>query len=116
MWWFVLAGMSWTIAMHLYSAVPDIDADRDAELHTTAMQLGAHSSLLLCLVLYFSSFTIAGVLLSPWFYPLGIPYLLLVWATFSRSTAARISIYRWFPYLNAVSGFLISMYLLLQLV
>lgn len=45
----VFAGFLHIAAMHLFSAIPDIDCDRRAGITTTAVLLGRRSSLLLCL-------------------------------------------------------------------
>ena len=45
----VIAGYLHIAAMHLFSAIPDIDCDRRAGITTTAVLLGRKPSLLLCL-------------------------------------------------------------------
>jgi 4-hydroxybenzoate polyprenyltransferase len=41
----VIAGVCWAVAMHAYSAVPDIRADTVAKLKTIAILIGARSEL-----------------------------------------------------------------------
>jgi lycopene elongase/hydratase (dihydrobisanhydrobacterioruberin-forming) len=54
----VIAGMARAMAMHAFSAVPDIQADGDAHLETIATKLGAIPTIALCFCLY----AIAGLL------------------------------------------------------
>lgn len=51
-WKLVLAGCLWCAAMHAYSAVPDIEADRSVKLNTIATKLGAAGTLMVCVLLY----------------------------------------------------------------
>jgi 4-hydroxybenzoate polyprenyltransferase len=48
----VAAAAAWTGAMHLFSAIPDIEADRSAGLSTTAVVLGQRRSLMVCTALW----------------------------------------------------------------
>jgi len=48
----VLAAFLHTSAMHLFSAIPDIEWDRSAGLVTTAVLIGERASMLLCLGLW----------------------------------------------------------------
>jgi len=48
----VIAGYLHIAAMHLFSAIPDIDCDRRAGITTTAVLLGRRPSLFLCLCLW----------------------------------------------------------------
>src|SRR5690606_26943780 len=43
------AAALWTMAMHAYSAIPDIEADREAGVNTVATLLGKSGTLLYCL-------------------------------------------------------------------
>ena len=95
----------WCAAMHLFSAIPDIEADAKAKLRTSATQLGYRWSLFTCFILWLIA-AVMAVLLSPWLffifvYPV-IPLLLL------RDKKLDIDkIYWYFVPLNLVTGFLL---------
>ncbi len=101
----VLIASCWTAAMHLFSAIPDIESDRDAGLSTSATLLGRRSSLAVCSILWLlfacSLLGIGG--LWPWSlvaftYPL-IPVVLL----FLKSEATYRT-YWYFPTINSLVG------------
>ena len=102
---FLAAGL-WTMAMHAYSAIPDIDADGKAGVRTIAMLLGKNGTLLFCLI----AFMVAAVLASSY---LGYVSLILaaVYAAliclswFSKNENGLFSIYQRFPVVNAIVGF-----------
>jgi lycopene elongase/hydratase (dihydrobisanhydrobacterioruberin-forming) len=48
----IIAATAWCMAMHAYSAVPDITADTRAKMKTVATVLGLRGTLVLCAVLY----------------------------------------------------------------
>lgn len=92
----------WPVAMHLFSAIPDIDADKKAKLKTTAVILGSKKSLVLCTVLWsicviaayntgLSKIALLGIV-----YPL-LPLLAL-------KTNKTEKIYWFFPYINTLLG------------
>lgn len=58
----VAAGGLWMMAMHAYSALPDIQADRDSGLSTIATSLGARGTFSFCLVLYLASSTLVSII------------------------------------------------------
>jgi 4-hydroxybenzoate polyprenyltransferase len=65
----VIAAWCWAMAMHAYSAVPDITADRQNGLNTVATYLGFYGTLVVCTLLYVAaamlSFRVLGRLVSP---------------------------------------------------
>ncbi len=102
----VFAAFMWTSAMHLFSAVPDIEADKRANLKTTAVVFGKNVSLALCLV-FWTAFATILVFVTPWnapwnlmmwIYP-AIPLYLLIHPSASVERA-----YWWFPYYTGVFG------------
>lgn len=101
--WFVAAWL-WAMAMHAYSAIPDIEPDREAELTTTAVFLDKQGTLIYCWLL-----RAVGAYL--WYTILWLPvllmwaiYLLMIWASFW----SRVSdLYRRFPWINAGVGFIV---------
>ncbi len=51
----MIAGGLWTAAMHAFSAIPDIEADRQAGLSTIATTLGSVGTHIFCLAAYIGS-------------------------------------------------------------
>jgi 4-hydroxybenzoate polyprenyltransferase len=107
-WSAVLAGCLWCMAMHAYSAVPDIRSDQASGIRTIATHLGASKTLLVCGALYM----LAGVFASS----AGLGALAVVCAgvyVFLMSISFRTpadelhSVYRYFPLVNTSVGFLL---------
>ncbi|MEP6944597.1 MAG: prenyltransferase [Acidobacteriota bacterium] len=109
----VFAAGLWTMAMHAYSAIPDIKADKEAGLHTIATQLGDSGTHLFCMTCFAISFAIGAMFIPPSsrFAPiLGVAallYLVLIFVSYRNNQEEDLSIYRFFPYLNTASGFLL---------
>ncbi len=103
--WIAIGGaMAWAMAMHAYSAVPDIEADRAAKLETTATVLGAKRTLWYCTALYTIAM-LAGHVLFGWLsLMLFVPYLCLMFISYRKEGPALLSVYAYFPYLNAFTG------------
>lgn len=99
----VVAASLWCVSMHLYSAIPDIEADKKAGLRTTAIWLGHQQSLGVCAVLWSLSvvfcFLATGNILSV----LGLMYVLLCVANFFRVSSVD-TLYWFFPWINAALG------------
>jgi len=102
----VFAAFMWTSAMHLFSAIPDIDADRKANLRTTAVVAGKRVSLLLCFA-FWLMFAAILVFIAPW----NAPWNLLMWMypaiplyLLLRPSASVERAYWWFPYYTGVFG------------
>lgn len=102
-----LGAWGWAFAMHLFSAIPDIIPDKMAGLLTTAVFLGIKKSLVVCFILWLISFLILvkyNTLPIVNFYALIyllIPIYLLI------NPKKITNIYWYFPYLNALMGFLL---------
>ncbi|MFM7321623.1 MAG: prenyltransferase [Armatimonadota bacterium] len=114
----VLAAWFWCMAMHAFSAVPDIAADREAGVDTVATLLGAHVTVAGCALLYGMSALLTSVA-TPW--PVvrwGVPLLGLGYLGFMGAAWRKLpgdgvfAVYRAFPIWNACSGFLITMMVL----
>lgn len=103
-----LGGTLWCMAMHAYSAVPDITADTRAGFSTIATVLGLRKTLLFCGALFGASALIAHL-----FFPLvglllGIPYLWLIFTSLNAKTEAGVRIvYQRFPLINTLVGALL---------
>lgn len=106
-WLLFLAGSLWCIAMHAFSAIPDIEADRNAQLQTIATALGRKKTFLLCALLYSAACAIAYPWIQ-WLSLVGITlYLLLLIAAWRRRQVAKdlFFIYKLFPFVNIGLGF-----------
>jgi len=100
----ICAGGLWTAAMHLFSAIPDIEADTKAKLQTTAIVLGRTKSLLLCSGLWWlSMIAIFSASRSPFSFLLCIYGIIPLFCLSKRWRLERI--YRIFPFLNVLMGF-----------
>ena len=103
----VCAGMCWAIAMHAYSAVPDIDADKQSGIQTIAISLGKKTTILVCAFLY----VCAGVLLVPYFswlpLLLTVPYVILMYKSYVSDEQKLFRLYTYFPKLNALVGMIL---------
>jgi len=105
--WFILWGLAcWTFAMHLYSAIPDILADKEAGIRTTAVWLGVRQSLILCGV-FWSVFSLTTLSLAHWFpwslFSLFYPLIILLLLT--QKEPPILKFYWLFPFINAIFGF-----------
>jgi lycopene elongase/hydratase (dihydrobisanhydrobacterioruberin-forming) len=102
-----IATFCWTSAMHLFSAIPDIESDKKAGLKTTAVILKEKSSLILCSLFWLMTANV--VLMNEYLgatgvftliYPL-IPLLIY----YHKITLNKT--YRLFPYINITLGFIL---------
>jgi 4-hydroxybenzoate polyprenyltransferase len=101
----LLAALLWCMAMHAYSAVPDIAADRAARLPTVATLLGQKPTLVLCGTAY----ALAALLVYPsvgaFAVLAGLAYLAMIALSLrSRGPGELFSLYRRFPLLNTALG------------
>jgi 4-hydroxybenzoate polyprenyltransferase len=101
----VIAGWAWVGGMQLFSAIPDIVADKRAKLRTTAVVLGFVPSLLLTSALWLVA-VVFGLFVLPWWFLLGVVYPLMpLLVLLLRLDIEKV--YWWFPYVNLVMGFLL---------
>lgn len=104
--WLLIGFWCWASSMHLFSAVPDIEADKKARLKTTAVFLGKNASLIVCAILWliFTLITITTfknpLFLTLFIYP-AIPLLIFLFKNLNIE-----KIYWYFPYLNTLIGFI----------
>jgi 4-hydroxybenzoate polyprenyltransferase len=100
----LLAGFLHTYAMHLFSAIPDIEYDKETGITSTAVLLGRNASLILCLLAWsgLSAITIIVGGVSPFrFLPLVYP--LMVLNLLIRDQKVE-SVYWYYPYINIGLG------------
>ncbi|MCF7799051.1 prenyltransferase [Candidatus Woesearchaeota archaeon] len=106
-WQVIAAAGAWTAGMHLFSAVPDIAADKQANLLTTAVLLGRTNALWLT-TLYWIITVVFVVNTTAWWtfllfiYPLLCTLVMLFPKTFNLE-----KVYWFFPYINGFMGFVL---------
>jgi len=111
-----VAGILWAVAMHAYSAVPDIKADEDAKLQTIATVLGEKGTLILCLVLYGISAYLGSTVLGIGVLMYGLIYISLMIVSLKKvgpGGSGLFKIYTYFPYINLLAGAVMTISLLL---
>ncbi len=106
----VIAGMCWAIAMHAYSAVPDIKADFQAGLKTIAIMIGTQRTIALCWFLYvFAAFLVKDIVPIASFIG-AILFSYFMWRSQKVKTEeALFKLYTYFPLINTIIGALVSM-------
>ena len=110
----LVGGWLWTMAMHTYSAIPDIEPDRAAGIETTATVLGARRTYLYCGGCWALA-ALAFGLLDPRLGALLGVYPLFLLATVGAGVDVDRA-YWWFPIVNGVVGMVLTMGGLLRLV
>jgi 4-hydroxybenzoate polyprenyltransferase len=110
--WRLLAAASlWCMAMHAYSAVPDIKADQGANLRTIATSLGKNRTLWFCTFLYAGSVLLSAHVIGWLGYVLGTIYLILMGLSIRTTTDQQLfGYYKLFPWINTASGAAIFMF------
>lgn len=98
----------WTMAMHTFSAIPDIEPDRTGGIETTATFLGRNRTLIYCFAVWSAaalSFVLvdvqAGLLLS--IYPVLVVTVHLMGVAITRA-------YWWYPWINATVGMVFTIF------
>ncbi len=105
----------WTAAMHAYSAIPDIEADRRAGLKTIATVCRPFGTLAICSGLYVAAAIFSFEYLGLASVSLGFAYLFLMLASVQSVRTGRLfKLYRAFPAINVASGFIIFWEIALQ--
>lgn len=113
----VLMFALWTWAMHLFSAVPDIEADTKAGLKTSAILFGKRWSLYVCLI-FWIGFSGLLVYSHPALFPfslLSLLYAVIPLLLIAKPKTSIDRVYWFFPYMNAGLGFIAFMYFALKL-
>ncbi|WP_435333619.1 prenyltransferase [Haloarchaeobius sp. TZWWS8] len=103
----VLGGWLWTMAMHTFSAIPDIEPDQAAGIETTATLLGESRTYAYCGLVWLAA-AVAFALVD-----LRLGLLLGVYPVFlagvALSDVAVDRAYWWFPVVNTLVGMLLTM-------
>lgn len=101
-----IAAVLWCMAMHAYSAVPDISADKKAKLSTIATLLGARGTLLFCFVCYMAAAVLSYGVLGWFSVVFGAIYMAMMVRSLTLPTRDNVfKLYKWFPTLNLIVGF-----------
>ncbi|PSQ35961.1 lycopene elongase [Halobacteriales archaeon SW_10_66_29] len=103
----VAGGWIWAMGMHTFSAIPDIEPDRAAGIHTTATLLGERRTLAYC-----GACWLAAAGLMTWLHPFlgGVfaVYPLFVAGIVAGSVAVSRA-YWWFPAVNTLAGMVLTL-------
>ncbi len=111
----MIAAGCWTAAMHAYSAIPDIVADKAANLKTIATVCGPYLTLAICTGLYLAAAIISFEYLGMVSVSLGFAYVFLMLASVrSYQTGRLFKLYKAFPLINMLAGFLLFWHIALS--
>jgi lycopene elongase/hydratase (dihydrobisanhydrobacterioruberin-forming) len=101
----IIAATAWVMAMHAFSAIPDIDSDKKAKIRTVATVLGKNNTLALCAVLYSVSASLTLQYLGYLAVIGGLTYVsMMITAYRSPDREKLFAIYKLFPFVNMVIG------------
>jgi 4-hydroxybenzoate polyprenyltransferase len=110
----LLAAALWCMAMHAYSAIPDIHADKKASIATIATWLGKTGTLLFCLSCYVLAVVFSLETLGYFSIVAGLLYGFMMLVTLRATTAKRVMhLYSLFPYINMSVGMTLFFWVLL---
>jgi 4-hydroxybenzoate polyprenyltransferase len=105
----VIAGVCWAIAMHAYSAIPDIKADLAANLKTIAIMIGAKYTIYFCWLLYLiAAYLVQDII------PIGssisaVTFSYCMYRSKKATTdEALFTLYTYFPLINTIIGAVVS--------
>jgi len=101
----LIGAWCWVMAMHAYSAIPDIEADKRADVTTIAVYLGKHKTLLFCTFMFVSATLLSFPTIGWPAIPLGLIYLIMMFA--SHKADALMPLYKLFPLINGAVGMVI---------
>lgn len=107
-WYALTAAWLRCMAMHCFSAIPDIEPDTKAWLRTTAVVLEEQWSLLYCIMLYAVAGLFASQVLGVLWSLLGLVYcsMMLLWFRYDM-----FRIYKRFPLVNFVVGMMLCFWI-----
>ncbi|MFC6733397.1 MULTISPECIES: prenyltransferase [unclassified Haladaptatus] len=102
----IVGGWLWTMGMHTFSAIPDIEPDRSAGIRTTATALGARRTYVYCAACWFAA-AVAFALVHPLLGALLVVYPLLVFGIVASDVGVEEA-YWWYPAVNTVVGMVLT--------
>jgi lycopene elongase/hydratase (dihydrobisanhydrobacterioruberin-forming) len=109
------AGLLWSMAMHAYSAIPDIEADSQSNIHTIATKLGFKRTLIFCYVCYaLATFISLDYLKSVGLLAFCVYSFLLI-LTLKGGKKNIFTYYKLFPRVNFIVGMMLFFVIFLRL-
>ena len=111
------AAWLWSMGMHLFSALPDISADKNAKVKTTAVWLGFKSASILTLLYFTAAVVMFSLFVELWLGLTGfVAYCLpTLFVYFNKEDSDRImKTYKIFPLINAFCGGCLFVYVFFQ--
>ncbi|WP_226007691.1 prenyltransferase [Natrinema salinisoli] len=103
----IAGGWLWAMGMHTFSAIPDIEPDRETGIRTTATVLGERRTYAYCGACWLASAAAFGAL------DVRLGALMLVYpalvAAIATASVAVDRAYWWFPAINTVVGAILTM-------
>ena len=103
----IVGGWLWTMGMHTFSAIPDIEPDREAGIRTTATELGEFNTFLYCALAWLLA-AAAFVTVHPFFTVVLLLYPLLVFGIVYADVDPDEA-YWWYPLINTLTGMVITL-------
>jgi 4-hydroxybenzoate polyprenyltransferase len=103
----LLGAWLWTMAMHTFSAIPDIEPDRRGGIQTTATVLGHRRALAYCFVCWLGAAVAMAVIDIRLGALFGLYPVLL--AAMAASDIHIDRAYWWFPYVNTLVGMVFTL-------
>jgi 4-hydroxybenzoate polyprenyltransferase len=115
-WPLVFAAWVWAMGMHLFSALPDIRADKAAKVKTTAVWLGFKKATLLTLLYYSIAALLCAMYANIWLGLLAfISYCIpTAYIYFTSNTHGVFLIYKKFPFINLINGAALFIYVIFE--
>lgn len=115
-WKIFFAGMLWVMAMHAFSAIPDIASDAKVGLQTIATKLGRMGTLMFCALCYIGAALLSLQYVHWLSIVLGSCYVLMILlAAWGKNNTRIFRVYTWFPVVNGILGFSIFCYIVYPL-
>jgi 4-hydroxybenzoate polyprenyltransferase len=103
----IAGGWLWTMGMHAFSAIPDIEPDREAGIQTTATELGEFRTYLYCAATWLLA-AVVFVTVHPFFTAVLMIYPLLVFGIVHAEVDVDDA-YWWYPVINTLTGMVITL-------
>jgi len=109
----LIAGGLWCVAMHAYSAIPDIEVDQKAHIATIATVLGKFKTLIFCTTCYLLSSILVSFQFQEGVFAGGL-YCALMLISMKSKPKELVTIYWCFPFINMAVGMGIWILLVVQ--
>jgi 4-hydroxybenzoate polyprenyltransferase len=103
----IAGGWMWTMGMHTFSAIPDIEPDRASGIRTTATWLGESRTYVYCGICWLTAAIVFGTVHPFFAATLGVYPVFIALVALSNISVDRA--YWWFPAINTVVGTVITL-------